>query len=71
MGSAELSFHHCNGCRFFVCPVCHSGYNQRLWWLFMVCCAVLGTLYVVSFWSICALVAAVRGYSTVKVPSGD
>ena len=66
MQSAEPSFDHCNWCdttfdRDSVrCPVCYnSGHNRSLWWLVMWCCAVLGTLYVFAFWSICMLVRAV------------
>jgi hypothetical protein len=77
MRSAELSFHHCNWCdtafdRVFVrCPVCHnSGHDRRLRWLVMLCCAVLGTLYVFAFWSICVLVRAVGRDASATIPPG-
>jgi hypothetical protein len=62
---AELQLHDCNRCgaafdhNLAECPVCYGGgHNRRLWWFVMACCAVLGTLYVIAFWSIYALVRA-------------
>jgi hypothetical protein len=72
---AESLLHDCNRCgtafdhNFVKCPVCCSGHYRRLWWFVMACCAVLGTLYVIAFWSIYALVGAVgRGLRLRRDP---